>query len=64
MVWRKDITGSSVYDCISKDFKLIEPAIQYIEDNELEDKLRENVIDLWEEIQDKFKIKRKKKKRR
>lgn len=43
--------------------KGINDAIAKVEKNNLEDELKEQVIDLWEEIEDKFKIERKKKKR-
>jgi hypothetical protein len=41
----------------------IDEAIAYIEENDLEDELREETIDLWEEIELKFETKRKPKKR-
>ena len=61
--WYKDMTGGSKYHCIDKEYVAMDKAIQYIEGNDLEDELRELVIDLWEEIESKFKLKRKKKKR-
>jgi len=59
--WYKEMTGSSSF--YGGDLKTIDKAIQHIEDNDLENELKEKVIDLWEEIEDQFTIKRKKKKR-
>lgn len=58
----KDFSNSSIYtiDEIKLD-KSIEKSIQMVESENLEDDLREAVIDLWEEIQNKFELKRKKK---
>lgn len=61
--WMKDMTGTTKYDAIDKKFGQIEPAIKFIEDYDLEGALREEVIDMWEEIQEKFRVERKKKKR-
>lgn len=62
--WQKDMTGDTKYLAVDEEFARINDAIKYIEDEELEDELRENIIDLWEDIQSKFEVKRKKKKRR
>jgi len=62
--WRKDVTGDTKYDVFDKGYVAMNDAIRYIEAQDYEDKLREEVIDLWEEIEKKFVITRKKKKRR
>jgi RecA/RadA recombinase len=59
----KDMTGETTYDCVNKNYSRISDAIRYIEDNDLQDELKEKVIDLWEEIEDKFLISRKSKNR-
>lgn len=41
----------------------MEESINMVEDNDLEDALHKQVIDIWQEIQDKFNVQRKKKKR-
>lgn len=57
----KTMTKDTVYDVFEKTYKSIEPAIKYIEDNNLEGKLRERTIALWEEIETLFETERKKK---
>jgi protein RecA len=60
----KRYTGNTVY--VLNDRKLdksIEKSIAIVEEEELEDELKEQVIDLWEEIESKFESNRKKKKR-
>ena len=57
----KDMTGTTRYVAVNKEFQSIDKAIKHIEDNNLEKELRENVINLWEEIQRKFNVERKKK---
>ncbi|KKK50138.1 hypothetical protein LCGC14_3128010, partial [marine sediment metagenome] len=60
----KDMVGETTYDCVSKNYARMNDAIRYIEDNDLQGELKEKVIDLWEEIEDKFLINRKSKERR
>ncbi|MFA5355255.1 MAG: hypothetical protein WC302_00755 [Candidatus Paceibacterota bacterium] len=56
----KDMTGASRYACPDgKDYQAIEKAIAWVEQNELEKRLKGNTIDLWNEIEKKFKISRK-----
>ena len=57
------MTGETTYDCVSKNYSRMNDAIRYIEDNDLQNELKEKVIDLWEEIEDKFLISRKSKER-
>lgn len=62
--WVKDMTGKGKFDAVEREFSQIEPAIKFIEDNDLEEELRDVVIDLWEEVEGKFKVERKVKTRR
>jgi len=63
LVYLKQNTNADKYNAITKEFAYINPAIQYIEDNNLEQQLRDKVIDLWEEIEAQLKIERKPKRR-
>lgn len=60
----KDYTSNTIYTVngISLD-KSLEKSIRMVEDQDLEDELKEQVIDLWELIESKFSSERKKKKR-
>jgi len=60
----KKINGTSVY-CVgdTKLDKSLANSIDMVEDEELADVLREEVIDTWEEIEDLFHVERKPKKR-
>jgi len=51
------------YDAITKEFAQMDAAIRHIEDNNLELDLKNKVIDLWEEIENTFKVDRKPKQR-
>lgn len=56
----KDYTENKTYTCKGIDLGIsMEKAIKNIEENDLEADLVDNVIDLWEEIENKFKIERK-----
>ena len=60
----KDHSTKSIYYLNDKDFgKSMEDAILTVENENLEKELKEAVIDLWEEIQSKFKVERKRKQR-
>ena len=60
----KDFTGSKVYKVNDKILgKSMDKAIIAVEEGNLEDELKNQVIDLWEEIEKKFETNRKKKKR-
>ena len=61
--WYKEMMNSTKYIAVDKEYQRLDFAIRYIEENDLEGELRELVIDLWEEIQEKFKVDRKPKKR-
>lgn len=62
--WLKEATKNTKYVAVDKEFGTIDTAIKHIEENDLEDVLRENIIDFWEKIENSFKIERKQKKRR
>lgn len=55
----KDITKATKYDCFGKSYQSMVDAVAYIENKDLEVKLRNTTIDLWEEIESKFDQKRK-----
>jgi len=60
--WLKEMTKSSNYmvdGLFDKGYKSIQDAIAYIEDGDFEKGLREAVIKLWEEIENKFIVNRK-----
>lgn len=64
LVFIKRYTGNSMY--YVNDTKLsngLEKAISVVENENLEDELKNQVIDLWEEIENKFYVERKDKKR-
>lgn len=65
LMFIKEVTGNTKYDCVNKEIGFIDKAIAYIEENDLEKELREKTIDLWLEIEDKFrtKVARKQKRR-
>jgi len=62
--WRKEIRGDTKYDVFDKSYVAMNAAIKFIEANDYEDKLREDTIDLWEDVEKRFVISRKAKKRR
>lgn len=61
----KDITKDTMYDAVTKrkKFQSLDRAVAWVEDNNLEDQLKDRVINLWREIQDLFKTQRKVKRR-
>jgi RecA/RadA recombinase len=59
----KDMEKLASYDAITKSFARLDPAIKHIEDNDLEDQLRNAVIEVWEANEKLFKLNRKKKRR-
>lgn len=54
----KDMKKLTKYITIDKEFQSLDKAIAYVEENNLQGQLREQVIDLWEEIESKFQVKR------
>jgi len=63
LAYLKQMTGATSYDAVTKEFGRLDAAIKYIEENNLELELKNKVIDLWEEIENSFKVDRKPKKR-
>jgi len=61
LIWLKKMYAMTKFPCVDKEYPYINNAIKYIEDNNLEAKLRENVINTWETIERLFDQKRKKK---
>jgi len=59
----KDIEQRNVYFCINREYRSMNDAIRYIEENGLRNELKNYVIDLWEFIESKFAINRPKKER-
>jgi len=59
----KENTGSTTYKVANQEFKSMGKAIEYVETNNLQDTLKNEVIDLWEEIENKFKVERTRKER-
>lgn len=55
----KDMLNETKYDAVTKQFVSLESAISYVEENDLEEQLRDKTIDLWESIQKELKIDRK-----
>ena len=59
----KDMTKATKYLAVDKEFVPMYAAIKHIEENNLEEELRERVIDLWEDMEARFKTSRKTKRR-
>lgn len=59
----KDITKDSRYQAVDKAYVQLNAACEYIEQNNLQHKLRENVIDVWEDVTRMLRVKRKPKER-
>ena len=59
----KDGFGLSKYKAVDQEFAFMEKAIAYIEENKLQLQLKQEVINLWEEIESKFVVIRKRKER-
>lgn len=63
LTWLKESTGEKKFIFDNKEFSRIEDAIAFVEENNLEKKLRKKVVDLWNELEEAFKTKRKPKSR-
>lgn len=61
LIWLKKIQSLTMFPCVDAEYAQIGAAVKYIEDNNLEAQLRENVINTWETVERLFRIKRKKK---
>ena len=59
----KDVEQRNTYYCIGREYRSMEHAIKYIEENGLRADLKNYVIDLWEDIEKKFVVNRPKKER-
>jgi recombination protein RecA len=59
----KDMTGAKIYQVEDEEYKSLLNACQAVEKYNYEEKLRNGVIDLWEEVEEKFKQERKPKDR-
>lgn len=59
--YMKDVNKKTKYNCFDKEFARMDDAIKFIEINNLEEKLRDTVINQWEEIELMFKTNRKRK---
>ncbi len=59
----KDMKKDTKYDAFSKQYVSLEDAIKHIEEEDNEIKLRHRTIELWNEIQEMFKVNRKEKSR-
>jgi recombination protein RecA len=59
LMYLKKMSGSKTYDGITEEFGTITPAILHIEANNLEQQLKDKVIDVWENIENSFKVDRK-----
>lgn len=55
----KKIRGTSKFPVSGKEIQGLEAAIKYVEENDLQKDIREQVIDLWEEVERKLKVERK-----
>lgn len=59
----KDMHSTTTYNAFDKTYQSLDAAVGYIEDHNLEARLRKETIDLWIEIEKKFKTNRKPKAR-
>lgn len=59
LIYLKRMTGADKYDGITEEFGLINSAILHIDANGLEQQLKDKVIDVWENIENSFKVDRK-----
>jgi len=57
--WLKNVRARTKYQAMDKEFQQLRAAISHIEENNLERELRNTVIDVWNEIEHRFKEKRK-----
>ena len=63
LAYVKQMTNDTSYVAIDQSFGRMDAAIKHIEENSLELELKNQVIDLWEEIENEFKVDRKPKRR-
>jgi len=55
----KTMTGATKYDCISKNYVRMDQAINWVEEHEHETELRDRTVELWRNVQKKFRTTRK-----
>jgi RecA/RadA recombinase len=58
--WHKEVSGDEKYNVFDSEYATMEAAIKYIEDNNLEQRLKARTIKKWKEIEDAFRTERKK----
>lgn len=61
--YMKDITKDTMYDIDNKRFHGIDTAIEYVEKNKLQKKLKKLVIETWGQVEKEFEMKREPKQR-
>jgi len=59
LIYCKRMTGATKFDCFDKEYVQTAKAIEFIEEKEYEDKLKEKTIGIWEEVHEKLKVSRK-----
>lgn len=59
----KDYTKATKYDCFEREYQAMDNAIAFIEEKKFQQKLKDRVVEVWNEIEKAFKIKRKPKAR-
>lgn len=59
LIYCKKYTGATKFDCFDKEYVQTEKAISYIEQNNLEMKLRQKTIEVWNTVKDKLHVPRK-----
>ncbi len=61
LIFLRDYSKDEKYTFENREFSTIGPAIQFVEDNNLEENIRQDTIELWHEIQELLKTNRKRK---
>jgi RecA/RadA recombinase len=61
--WLKNVTAAASYPAVDRDYQAMSHAIAHIEREGLQKALKENVIDAWEEIEEKMTYRREPKER-
>lgn len=59
--FNKNIEGGTVYNAVDREYQAMNDAIYHIEKQSLEKPLRDETIKLWLQLQEKFKVERKRK---
>jgi recombination protein RecA len=58
--WYKEVSGDDKYNVFDNEYSIMDAAVKHIEDNNFEQRLKSRTIKKWKEIEDAFKIPRKK----